>query len=80
MFFTVHDEINEVANLGTLLPGQGFSNMRLEDINQLVFESHTVELTEEELKELVENNYEEQLFWTKLIIIFHHHSSLSFMI
>lgn len=38
-------EIKEVA-------GEGFDGIHGENINQLVFESHTVELTEEEFKEL----------------------------
>lgn len=53
----IRDEIKEIADLGKSLPGEGFDDMREDDIKQL-FESHNVELTERELIELTENNYE----------------------
>ncbi|CAH2006597.1 unnamed protein product [Acanthoscelides obtectus] len=55
----LRDEIKEIADLGKSLPVEGFDDMNEDDINQL-FESHNVELTERELIELTENNYEAQ--------------------
>ncbi|CAH1998833.1 unnamed protein product [Acanthoscelides obtectus] len=53
----IRDEFKEIADLGKSLPGEGFDDT--DDINQL-FQSHNVELTERELIELTENNYEAQ--------------------
>ncbi|CAH1953589.1 unnamed protein product [Acanthoscelides obtectus] len=55
----IRDEIKEIADLGKSLPGEGFDDMNEDDINQL-FESRNVELTESELIQLTENNYEAQ--------------------
>nr|XP_022907813.1 tigger transposable element-derived protein 1-like [Onthophagus taurus] len=52
------NDIQATVTLGRLLPGVGFSDLQLSDIEELL-ESHNSELTEEELGDLVANNNQE---------------------
>lgn len=48
------DKLKEIADLKKSLPGEGFDDMCEEDVNELL-DSHNVELTDKELKELTGN-------------------------
>ncbi|XP_071052906.1 tigger transposable element-derived protein 1-like [Onthophagus taurus] len=52
------NDIQATVTLGRLLPGVGFSDLQLSDIEELL-ESHNSELTVEELGDLVTNNNQE---------------------